>query len=45
LLATLMLRVMPSGISLRVPDMSLNMSLLAVSDETGVGRRNPWIWA
>jgi hypothetical protein len=41
-LVTLALRVVPAGMPLRGPDMSLDMRLLAVSDETaGSDRSKP----
>jgi len=45
-LVTWALEVVPSGMSLRGPDMSLDMHLLAASGETVVQPGlNPWLWA
>jgi hypothetical protein len=43
LLATWARMVVPSGMSLRGPDMSLGMRLLTVSGE--IAFPNPWLWA
>ena len=44
--ATWALRVVPAGVPLRGPDMSLDMRLFAVSVETaGSDGPNPWLWA
>ena len=38
--------VVPSGMSLRVPDMSLDLRLLTASEETAIQTGlNPWLWA